>query len=34
VTCILERKGFFVPLVSICTRLFVDPPDKSVRFSA
>jgi hypothetical protein len=33
-TCILEKSGFFVPLSSICERLFEDPPGKSVRFSA
>jgi hypothetical protein len=34
VTCVLDRKGFFVPLSSICSRLFEESPDKSVRFSA
>lgn len=34
ITCILSRRGFFVPLSSICSRLFDDPVDKSVRFSA
>jgi hypothetical protein len=34
ITCILERRGFFVPLASIVDRLFFEPPQKSVKFSA
>ena len=34
ITCILEKRGFFVPLASIENRLFGEPPDKSVKFSA
>jgi hypothetical protein len=34
ITCIVHGKGFFVPLSSICSRLFDDPTEKSVRFSA
>jgi len=33
-TCILDKAGFFVPLSSICSRLFDDPVEKSVKFSA
>jgi hypothetical protein len=34
ITCQLSRAGFFVPLSSVCSRLFEEPVDKSVRFSA
>ena len=34
ITCILNKRGFFVPLSSICSRLFDESVDKSVRFSA
>ena len=34
ITCILSRGGFFVPLSSICSRLFDEPTDKSVPYSA
>lgn len=34
ITCVLERKGFFVPLSAIQVRLFDEPPGKSVRASA
>ena len=34
ITCVLQKRGFFVPLSSIEDRLFGDPPEKSVRFSA
>jgi len=34
ITCVLQHRGFFVPLSSIEERLFRDPPEKSVRFSA
>lgn len=34
ITCVLSQAGFFVPLASICSRLFEEPVDKSVRFSA
>lgn len=34
ITCILSRGGLFVPLSSICSRLFDDPTDKSVPLSA
>ena len=34
VTCIIHKKGFFIPLSSIQERLFEEPPGKSVKFSA
>ncbi|MCL2523423.1 MAG: hypothetical protein FWF20_08640 [Betaproteobacteria bacterium] len=34
ITCIIEKKGFFVPLAAIEERLFEEPPTKSVKFSA
>lgn len=34
ITCVLQKRGLFVPLTSIEDRLFADPPEKSVRFSA
>jgi hypothetical protein len=34
ISCVLERKGFFIPLSAIQERLFDEPPQKSVRFSA
>ena len=34
ITCLLQNRGFFVPLISIEDRLFNDMPEKSVRFSA
>jgi hypothetical protein len=34
ITCLLQKRGFFVPLLSIEDRLFNDVPEKSVRFSA
>ncbi|MDH5234862.1 MAG: hypothetical protein OEW77_07855 [Gemmatimonadota bacterium] len=34
VTCIIQKKGFFIPLASIQERLFEEPPTKSVAFSA
>ncbi len=34
ITCIIDKKGFFVPLASIEERLFEEPPTKSVKFSA
>lgn len=34
ITCIIHKKGFFIPLSSIEERLFVEPPGKSVKFSA
>lgn len=34
ITCIIEKKGFFIPLSSIQKRLFDEPPGKSVKFSA
>lgn len=34
ITCIIENKGFFIPLSAIQERLFDEPPGKSVQFSA
>lgn len=34
ITCIIAQKGLFIPLSSILGRLFDEPPDKSVLFSA
>jgi hypothetical protein len=34
ITCLLQKRGFFVPLLAIEDRLFTEPPEKSVRFSA
>lgn len=33
-TCILEKSGFYAPMSVIQERLFTDPPEKSVAFSA
>lgn len=34
ITCIIDKKGFFIPLSAIQERLFDEPPGKSVKFSA
>ena len=34
ITCIIDNKGFFIPLSAIQERLFDEPPGKSVKFSA
>ncbi len=34
ITCMIENKGFFIPLSAIQERLFDEPPGKSVQFSA
>jgi hypothetical protein len=33
-TCVLEKSGWFVPLSAICSRLFDESPEKSVKLSA
>lgn len=34
ITCIIDKKGFYIPLSAIQERLFEEPPGKSVAFSA
>jgi len=34
ITCVIENKGFFIPLSAIQERLFDESPGKSVQFSA